>query len=67
MTYSSFKFQTTAISVTKQPVHALEKRKYNPSLELLFAIAHYFKPKIEEVFIYNKSLKKISWRQANIE
>ena len=45
----------TAIGVTRQTVIAMEKGKYNPSLELAFKIARYFKVKIEDVFIYEKS------------
>ena len=40
------------IGVTRQTVIAVEKDKYNPSLELAFKIAKYFEVKIEEVFIY---------------
>ncbi len=43
-----------AIGVTRQTVIAMEKGKYNPSLELAFKIARYFKVKIEDVFIYEK-------------
>ena len=44
-----------AIGVTRQTVIAMEKGKYNPSLELAFKIAHYFKVNIENVFIYEKN------------
>lgn len=44
----------TAIGVTRQTVIAMEKGKYNPSLELAFKIARYFKVTIEDVFIYEK-------------
>ena len=40
------------VGVTRQTVIAVEKDKYNPSLELAFKIAKYFEVKIEEVFIY---------------
>jgi putative transcriptional regulator len=46
----------TAIGVTRQTVIAMEKGKYNPSLELAFKIAYYFKVKIEDVFVYDKKL-----------
>jgi putative transcriptional regulator len=44
----------TAIGVTRQTVIAMEKGKYNPSLELAFKIARYFEVTIEDVFIYEK-------------
>jgi putative transcriptional regulator len=43
-----------AIGVTRQTVIAMEKSKYNPSLELAFKIARYFRVKIEDIFIYEK-------------
>jgi putative transcriptional regulator len=46
-----------AIGVTRQTVIAMEKGKYNPSLELAFKIAHYFKVKIEDVFSYDQTIK----------
>jgi putative transcriptional regulator len=47
-----------AIGITRQTVIAMEKGKYNPSLELAFKIAHYFKVKIEDVFFYEQNEKK---------
>jgi len=43
-----------AIGVTRQTVIAMEKGQYNPSLELAFKIARYFKVNIEQVFIYDQ-------------
>ncbi|MCW4037760.1 MAG: helix-turn-helix transcriptional regulator [Candidatus Bathyarchaeota archaeon] len=40
------------IGVTRQTVIAIEKGKYNPSLELAFKLARYFDTSIEDVFIY---------------
>ncbi len=40
------------IGVTRQTVIAIEKGKYNPSLELAFKIARYFDASIEDIFIY---------------
>lgn len=40
------------IGVTRQTVIAIEKGKYNPSLELAFKIARYFEANIEDIFIY---------------
>jgi putative transcriptional regulator len=47
-----------AIGVTRQTVIAMEKGKYNPSLELAFKIAHYFKVKIEDVFFLDQNDEK---------
>lgn len=44
-----------AIGVTRQTVIAMEKGKYNPSLELAFKIARYFKVSIENIFIYDQN------------
>ena len=44
-----------AIGVTRQTVLAMEKGQYNPSLELAFKIARYFKVSIENVFIYDEN------------
>lgn len=40
------------IGVTRQTVIAIEKGKYNPSLELAFKLARYFDASIEDIFIY---------------
>jgi len=40
------------IGVTRQTVIAIEKGKYNPSLELAFKLARYFDVRIEDIFIY---------------
>jgi putative transcriptional regulator len=47
-----------AVGVTRQTVIAMEKGKYNPSLELAFKIARYFKVSIENIFIYDKNDKQ---------
>jgi putative transcriptional regulator len=39
------------IGVTRQTVIAIEKKKYNPSLELAFKLARYFDVSIEDIFI----------------
>ncbi|NJE25861.1 transcriptional regulator [Thermococcus sp. MV5] len=41
-----------ALGVTRQTIIAIEKGKYNPSLELAFKIAKFFRVKIEDIFIY---------------
>jgi putative transcriptional regulator len=38
------------LGVTRATVVALEKGDYNPSLELAFRVAHFFKKQIDEVF-----------------
>ena len=40
------------LQVTRQTILAIEKEKYDPSLELAFKIAEIFNVKIEEVFQY---------------
>ena len=42
------------LNVTRQTVLAIEKGKYDPSLELAFKIAELFKVKIEDVFLYKE-------------
>jgi len=40
------------IGVTRQTVIAIERGKYNPSLELAFKLARYFDASIEDIFVY---------------
>jgi len=40
------------VGVSRQTINAIEKRKYNPSLELAFKLARLFDVKIEDIFIY---------------
>lgn len=40
------------VGVTRQTILAIEKGKYDPSLDLAFKIAKRFNVSIEEVFIY---------------
>ena len=40
--------------VSRQTISAIETGKYNPSLDLAFAIADFFGKRIEEIFIYEK-------------
>ena len=44
------------LRVTRQTILAIEKEKYDPSLELAFKIAELFEVKIEEVFQYKEIL-----------
>jgi putative transcriptional regulator len=39
-----------AVNVTRATILALEKGSYNPSLELAFRLAKFFKTNIEEIF-----------------
>ena len=45
------------VGVTRQTILAIEKGKYNPSLELAFKIAKYFETTIEEVFFYKETAR----------
>ncbi|QNO14335.1 helix-turn-helix transcriptional regulator [Alkalicella caledoniensis] len=40
------------LQVSRQTISSLENGKYNPSIQLAFKIACYFKMSIEEIFIY---------------
>ena len=41
------------LGVTRQTILAIEKGKYDPSLDLAFKIARYFGVSIDEIFIYD--------------
>lgn len=43
------------LQVTRQTIIAIEKGKYDPSLELAFKIAETFKVKIEDIFQYKNN------------
>jgi putative transcriptional regulator len=43
------------LGVTRQTINAIEKQRYNPSLELAFKLADFFGVTIEELFIYQPS------------
>ena len=45
------------VGVTRQTINAIEKSKYNPSLELAFKLAKLFEVNIEDVFVYEDELK----------
>ena len=44
-----------ALSVSRQTISSIETGKYNPSLELAFAISDFFGKRIEEIFIHERS------------
>ena len=41
-----------ALRVSRQTVSSIEKGKYNPSLDLAFAISAFFGKPIEEIFLW---------------
>ena len=43
------------LGVTRQTIIAIEKDKYNPSLDLAFKMARIFGVKIEDIFVYEES------------
>ena len=46
-----------ALEVSRQTIGSLENGRYNPSINLAFRIAHYFKMSVEDIFIYEEELK----------
>ena len=42
------------LRVSRQTISSIEPGKYNPSLELAFAISDFFGKQIEEIFIYER-------------
>ena len=40
------------VGVTRQTINAIEKGKYDPSIDLAFKLSRLFKVKIEDVFLY---------------
>ena len=46
------------LRVSRQTVSSIETGKYNPSLELAFAISEFFGKRIEEIFIYERGVEK---------
>jgi len=40
----------TAVGVSRQTINAVERDRYDPSLELAFKLATYFECRIEELF-----------------
>ena len=42
------------IGVTRQTIIAIERGKYNPTLELAFKLANEFGVKVDEIFNYRK-------------
>ncbi|MFC4388948.1 helix-turn-helix transcriptional regulator [Gracilibacillus marinus] len=46
------------LQITRQTINAIEKNKYNPSLELALKLIAYFDVPIEEVFYLEEDLTK---------
>lgn len=42
------------LRVSRQTISSIETGKYNPSLELAFAISDFFGKRIEEIFFYER-------------
>ena len=42
------------VGVTRQTINAIERGKYDPSLELAFGLARFFDCMIEDIFAYEK-------------
>ena len=40
------------VGMTRQTINAIERGRYNPSLDLAFKLAGLFEVKIEDLFIY---------------
>ncbi len=53
MGYSQDAF-AKALQVSRQTVSSIETGKYNPSLELAFAISDFFDLPIEKIFIHER-------------
>lgn len=45
------------LQVTRQTINAIEKNKYNPSLELALKLVKYFNIPIEEIFVLEEDEK----------
>jgi putative transcriptional regulator len=43
------------LGVTRQTILAIEKEKYDPSLELAYRISRFFKVPIDKMFFYEKN------------
>lgn len=43
-----------ALEVSRQTIGSLENGRYNPSINLAFKVARYFKMNVEDIFIYEE-------------
>jgi putative transcriptional regulator len=46
------------LGVTRQTILAIEKGKYDPSLDLAFRIARFFGVTIEDIFLYGDTAER---------
>jgi putative transcriptional regulator len=46
------------LRITRQTINAIEKNKYNPSLELALKLIEYFNVPIEQLFYLEKNSKE---------
>lgn len=53
------------LGVTRQTIIAIEKDKYNPSLDLAFKMARIFDVKIEDIFVYEEQPPDPSKKSRN--
>ena len=44
-----------ALGVTRQTILAIEKGRYDPSLELAFKMARHFNTTVDELFVYEQN------------
>ena len=51
-------FGTSYRQTMEKTISSIENGKYNPSLELAFAISDFFQKSIEDIFIYERGTKK---------
>ncbi|AAM07333.1 TPA: helix-turn-helix transcriptional regulator [Methanosarcina acetivorans] len=45
------------VGVTRQTINAIEKGKYDPSLDLAFKLSRLFKASVEDIFLYESNEK----------
>jgi putative transcriptional regulator len=45
----------SAVNITRQSLIAIEKNKYNPSLELALKLCEFFRCKVEDLFQLDKT------------
>ena len=53
------------LRVSRQTISSIETGKYNPSLELAFAISDFFGKRIEEIFIYERGAENLRFNPAD--
>ncbi len=48
----------SSVGVTRQTINAIERGKYDPSLELAFRLAGFFECTIEDIFLHKGKERK---------